>query len=185
MEITERMRHPEVGDEYHSYTYCIRITGASDGCVSYEVKRAGSTEFTEPSMPLSFFRSSLSNMYICGFVPASTDTMEWLNPMLRKRSIDAVHIFLDLIQAGMLRGEVSANDVKHRELAEPNIIGGVFKVLHKFGFRHTDRRVKSTGKQKHARRVDVWEVESYSKLNAAKKEITNVLANIEPQPELF
>jgi len=118
-------------------------------------------------------------------ITEQADSMDWLKPMLQKRSIDAVHVFLDLIQAGLLHGEVSANDVKHRDLAEPNIIGGVFKVLHKFGFKHTDRRVKSTGKQKHARRVDVWEVESYSKLNAAKKEITNVLANAEPQPELF
>lgn len=80
----------------------------------------------------------------------------WLKPLLAKRTPDAIAILMDLVQAGIRNGEASANDIQPRALAEPNIIGGVFKILPRFGFTHTDKRVKTTATRKHARRVDVW-----------------------------
>lgn len=82
----------------------------------------------------------------------------WLKPLLAKRTPDAIAILMDLVQAGLRNGECSANDIQPRALAEPNVIGGVFKILPRFGFTHTDRRVKTTERRKHARRVDVWEL---------------------------
>lgn len=82
----------------------------------------------------------------------------WLRPMLEKRSTDAIRVLLDLLDAGIARGKCSALDVREREYEQPNVIGGVFKMLPKFGFIHTDERVKSTAKRKHARRVDVWKL---------------------------
>ena len=78
--------------------------------------------------------------------------------MLAKRTPDAIRILCDLLQAGLRKGECSANDIRDIKLDQPNIVGGVFRILPKFGFRHTDKRVKTTTERKHARRVDVWEL---------------------------
>lgn len=85
-----------------------------------------------------------------------SDDISWLAPMLNKRSIDFMRCLLDLLEAGLRTGRCSANDIQIRNLQEPNVIGGTFKVLHKFGFVHTDERIKTTAIQKHGRRVDVW-----------------------------
>jgi len=94
----------------------------------------------------------------------SEDT--WLKPLLAKRTPDAIVILADLIQAGLRNGTASANDIQPRALAQPNVVGGVFKVLPKFGFIHTDMRVKTIVPKKHARRVDVWALSNRSKAEA-------------------
>jgi len=100
---------------------------------------------------------------------------EWLIPMLEKRSTDGIRVLLDLLEAGIKNGCVSANDVREREYDEPNIIGGVFKCLHKFGFTHTDQRVKTTKKRKHARRVDVWKLDMHNLALSGRNAITKTL----------
>ena len=94
-------------------------------------------------------------------------TDEWLRPMLAKRSPDAMRVLCDLLEAGLRKGEVSANDVRDVHFDNPKIIGGVFKLLRKFGFTHTDRRVKVIAKRKHGRLVDVWELTERSKAEQA------------------
>ena len=94
-------------------------------------------------------------------------TDEWLQPMLCKRSPDAIRILCDLLEAGIRKGECSALDVRDVKFEQPNIIGGVFKLLKKFGFTHTDRRIKSEVKRKHSRRVDVYELTERSKAEQA------------------
>lgn len=87
----------------------------------------------------------------------------WLKGMLSKRTPDAVRILCDLVEAGLRKGECSANDIRDIVLEEPNIIGGVFKILPKFGFTHTDRREVMKRKKRHGGRVDVWELtDTYS-----------------------
>lgn len=90
----------------------------------------------------------------------------WLRPLLAKRTPDAISILSDLITAGLRTGEASANDIQPRALAQPNVIGGVFKVLPHFGFSHTEKRVKTTATKKHARRVDVWALTDRAKAEA-------------------
>lgn len=80
----------------------------------------------------------------------------WLQGILSKRTPDAVRILCDLIEAGLRKGECSANDVRDVSFEQPNIIGSVFRILPKFGFTHTDRREVTQRARKHKRRVDVW-----------------------------
>lgn len=105
----------------------------------------------------------------------------WLRPMLMKRSPDALRILMDLIEAGLRKGEVSANDIRDIPLEEPNVIGGIFKILPKFGFRHTDKRVKTINAKKHSRRVDVWALETPTLAQKAISHIKTILYPSEGQ----
>lgn len=89
----------------------------------------------------------------------STGYPSWLTGILKKRSLLSLRILLELIEVGLRNGEVSANDVTVETTKENcNTIGATFKILHRFGFEHTDRRVVMKAKRKHKRRSDVWEM---------------------------
>lgn len=113
----------------------------------------------------------------------------WLIPLLQKRSLDGMRILCDLLEAGILKGECSANDIREISLSQPNIIGGVFKILKKFGFKHTERRIKTIAARKHSRRVDVWELENHMLAMKASGEIKKILLDAAfktaEQKELF
>ena len=100
---------------------------------------------------------------------------DWLIPLLQKRSIDAMCILCDLIQAGLKNGCCSANDIRDIKFDQPNIIGGVFKILPKFGFTHTDKRIKTTAKRKHSRRVDVYVLGDWQLAFEAKEAMRNII----------
>jgi len=101
----------------------------------------------------------------------------WLQPLLRKRSPDAIRILCDLLEAGLRKGKCSANDVRDVHFEQVNIIGGVCKVIKKFGFTHTDRREKTIAKRKHSRRVDIYELTDRSKAESALAPMRVVLMN--------
>jgi len=105
---------------------------------------------------------------------------DWCRGIICKRTPDSLRILTDLIEAGLKKGECSANDIQEMELSQPNIIGACFKVLPAVGFRHTDRRVKTTARRKHARRVDVWELADRGRANQF---LTHVRAQLWNQPE--
>ena len=110
-----------------------------------------------------------------------TDQPSWLTGMLSKRTPDAVRCLLDLIEAGLRNGRVSANDIRQQDISEPNVIGGVFKTLPRFGFVHTDERVTTTAKRKHARRVDVWELRDRGKAESYVNALRVHLTSINPE----
>lgn len=95
-----------------------------------------------------------------------TEYPSWLTGLLKKRTPDAIKILADLIRIGLRNGEVSAADLPDYRLDQPNITGGCFKILKRFGFTHTDRRAKTTQPRKHQRRVDVYELTDRSKAEA-------------------
>ncbi len=112
----------------------------------------------------------------------------WLRPLLAKRSPDAVRILCDLLEAGIRKGECSANDVRDTHFEQPNVIGSVFKIIRKFGFIHTERRIKTVIKRKHSRRVDVWELADRSKAENAVTKLRSILLGAVPkqiQQELY
>ncbi len=82
----------------------------------------------------------------------------WLEGMLKKRTPDVLRILGDLTEAGLKKGHCSANDIVHRDLAQPNIIGGVFKTLKSLGFVQTDYREEARFKSQHGRKVFRWEL---------------------------
>jgi len=100
----------------------------------------------------------------------------WLTGILSKRSTTAIRILLELIEVGLAKGEVSANDVTVEVSKEQaNVIGAVFKILHRFGFVHTDRRVKVTARKKHGRRVDVWEMRTPQLAKSMMNHVKSIL----------
>jgi len=107
----------------------------------------------------------------------------WLTGCIRKRTPDALCILSDLLQAGLSKGEVSSNDIRHRDFEQPNIIGCTIRLLPKFGFLHTDRRTKSVGKQKHSRRVDIWTLEHRWKAELALQRMRDVMLKTEPSEQ--
>lgn len=87
------------------------------------------------------------------------DRPAWLTGILKKRSLLALRIILELIEVGLRQGEVSANDITVVYTKdEANTVGACFKILPRFGFVHTDKRVRTETRKKHGRRVDVWEL---------------------------
>lgn len=88
------------------------------------------------------------------------DDFEWLVPFLKKRTADATRVLMDLIEAGLRKGECSPNDLKERDLACSNIIGATFRILPKFGFVQTDRRIRGKYKSQHGRKVYVWRLDN-------------------------
>lgn len=87
----------------------------------------------------------------------------WLQPLLAKRTPDAIRVIIDLVQAGLRNGECSANDVRDVEFDEPNIIGGAFKCLRAIGFVSTNEAIKSTKPHRHAGMILKWKLVDRSK----------------------
>jgi hypothetical protein len=98
-------------------------------------------------------------------------------------------VLCDLLEAGIKNGCCSANDIRDITFNQPNIIGGIFKILPKFGFLHTDRRVKTIARKKHARRVDVWEVKDMAQARDTLDKIQSIILGkakeLIKQQELF
>ena len=87
------------------------------------------------------------------------ETPSWLEGMLHKRSLDALMIITSLVRIGLHNGRVSANDLTASltaQVCHANVIGGCFRVLGKFGFDRSGEFVKSKGKIKHGRYVQIW-----------------------------
>ena len=108
----------------------------------------------------------------------------WLIGCIKKRTPDAIRILMDLLEAGLRNGEVSANDIADRNYVQPNVIGCTMKIIAKFGFNHTDRRIKTTAKKKHARRVDVWVLEHRWKAEMALAHMQHSILNYEPTGQM-
>jgi len=81
----------------------------------------------------------------------------WLRPMLIRWTPQAIRVLMQLVEAGLARGECSPNDITDRYYPEPNVVGAVFKALPKFGFQQADRRINSVHASQHGRKVFVWE----------------------------
>jgi len=110
-------------------------------------------------------------------------TDSWLTGCLSKRSPDAMRILCDLLEAGLRNGTCSANDIRPIVLAQPNVIGCVFKLLKNFGFIHTEKRIKTTAAKKHGRRVDVYLLTDTSKAIEAVNRIRSMLIRTATDPQ--
>lgn len=87
----------------------------------------------------------------------------WLEPILAKRTPDAIRVLTDLVQAGLAKEECSANDVRDVDFSEPNIIGSSFKCLRALGFVSTNEVLKSTKPHRHAGMILKWRLEDRRK----------------------
>jgi len=117
----------------------------------------------------------------------NTDMDSWLRGLLIKRTPDALAVIGDLFEAVQRQGHCSANDIRDRTFDEPNIIGGVFRILPKFGVTSCGERLKTTAKRKHARRVDKYLVTDHARFRASLSAVRGLLLEAagEKQGELF
>ena len=115
-----------------------------------------------------------------------TESDSFVKPTLMKYPLDVQRILLDLIEAGLSKGECSANDIRPIDLKQVNVTGCVFKILRKFGFAYNGRHTYTTAKQKHRREVKVWELAEPLKAQVVVnvlKPLINAAAN--QQQQLF
>ena len=106
----------------------------------------------------------------------------WCKGIIRKRSIDALRVLLDLLDAGLMRGYCTANDIKHRDMMESKLIGACFKVLPGMGFR-IDRaqQVVCTNPKSHGRWIPKWILDDRWKADQAHLWIGDHILCSEPR----
>lgn len=108
------------------------------------------------------------------------DDERWLDGLLAKHSLDAIRVLADLVEAGLFKGECSANDLKTRDFDQPNIIGGAFKLLRSVGFVSTDRIAKAQAGPRHAGLILVWELAERWRAEAFVKRARGLLLGVKP-----
>ena len=87
------------------------------------------------------------------------DFPSWLRGVITKRTPDVLKVMMDLCQAGLERGRVSANDI-HTEVTKGCAVGASFKIIKRLGFVNTGT-VIARDKSKpgsHGSVVFVWEL---------------------------
>jgi len=86
-----------------------------------------------------------------------TEQPAWLVGILKKRSLKALQILLQLIEAGLRNGQCSPNDI-HIPLTkeEHNVVGATFKILPRFGFQQSNQRIKPRKAKSNGRKVYLW-----------------------------
>jgi len=98
-------------------------------------------------------------------------------------------VLLQLIEAGLRRGECSPNDITIEYTKdECKVIGAVFKLLKRFGFVQLDQRIKNTNPASNGRKVHVWELQNRYKAELYVKHLRKELisqTNDEPQLTLW
>ena len=85
-----------------------------------------------------------------------------IDNMIMKRTPDSISILMDCLEAGLRKGEITANDIKDKEWAEPNVVGGSMRAcLPACGFRIDRSRphIKAIAKKKNGRMLPVWVLE--------------------------
>lgn len=113
-------------------------------------------------------------------MPENIELEGWARGVLNKRGPDAVRILMDLLQAGLRNGRATANDVGNYSLAEPNVIGGVFKLLPYCGF-VCDRNqppIQTEERRKHKRWIPVWTLVDTRKAVAVMDQFRAVMLGV-------
>jgi len=87
----------------------------------------------------------------------TTNIEAWARGCISKRTPDALSILSDILNAGLYKGQITANDVQDKVYSEPNIIGSTFRLLPRLGFRcDYTQMVKAQGRKKHGRNLPTW-----------------------------
>lgn len=106
----------------------------------------------------------------------------WLSGILRKRTPDSMRILCDLLEAGLRKGNASANDVRQTDFEQKNIIGATMKLLRKFGFEHQGGHTYTVAKQKHRREIKIWILINRQKAETTISKMRSILLDEVKQP---
>ena len=111
----------------------------------------------------------------------------WCSGVIQKHKADGVRVCCDLLEAGLRRGYVTANDIRDVYFSEPNVIGGIFKsCMRGCGFTKTKETEKAQAKKKHGRDLPIWIlINSNMARQALNKLAGHLIAVGNDQPELF
>lgn len=107
----------------------------------------------------------------------------WLAGILRKRTPDSMRVLADLLEAGLRKGECTANDVRQTDFAEKNIIGATMKLLRNFGFEYRGGHTHTIAKQKHRREIKIWVLIDRRKAEEILITFRRTLLNAMPEPK--
>ncbi len=102
----------------------------------------------------------------------------WCTGILNKRGADGVRVCMDILEAGLKKGRVTANDVRDVTFDQPNIIGGIFKgCMLKCGFRKLDPHrdpepwsEKAVASKKNGRELQIWILADHHKALKAMRQ---------------
>lgn len=107
----------------------------------------------------------------------------WVKGLIDKYPVETLRLLAALCEAGLKRGEASANDLSEQVYPHPNVVGAVFKTLRRVGFEKTDRIMASTRPASHASFVLVWRLVAPDKATAFLMQCRSVLARLTGQPK--
>ena len=119
----------------------------------------------------------------------SKDLPDWAVGCINKHSTDAVRVILDILEAGLKRGEVSSNDVSlatRERFAQPKVIGAIMKsCMHGMGFKQKTVHasggktyylmLKSNVEKAHGRMVAVWELSDHLDALKARRKFSDMI----------
>jgi len=103
----------------------------------------------------------------------------WLNGIITKRPLEILQVLCDLLDAGIRNGYCSTNDIQARSWSKPQVVGATFKLLNNLGFKQLDKRIDSTTKSSHGRKIHIWELEFRCKAEQAKAQVGMALVKTE------
>jgi hypothetical protein len=110
----------------------------------------------------------------------------WLQGIICNRSTDMLRVLLELLDAGLSKGTVSALDIPDgvkAALPQPNVIGADFKLLPKLGFVATGERIRMPQSTTHRRFVSVYRLDEPAKARKfVSKARAQLLALMPPAP---
>ena len=118
----------------------------------------------------------------------TVENERWLPGVIQKHTPDVLKVLMDLAQAGLERGRVSANDI-HTVVSDSHAVGAAYKLIKRLGFVNTGT-VIARDKSKpgsHGSVVFVWELRERAKAEAfvsACREHLLGIAKQEKQPYL-
>ncbi len=108
-----------------------------------------------------------------------------IDGMIRKRTPDAISILSDLLEAGLKKGEITANDVRSREFVESRIIGGTMRAcLPACGFVvDRSKQVQTTSEKAHKRWIPTWILEERWKAEQVQKRMQAIAFDLMGTPD--
>ena len=94
----------------------------------------------------------------------------WVRPLVAKYPLETLRLLTLLCEAGLRRGETSANDLDSQEYTHPKVVGGTFKVLKRVGFTPSGRIIPATRPRSNGRPVQVWTLTDGSRVEEFLRE---------------
>ncbi len=108
-----------------------------------------------------------------------------IDNMIAKRTADSMSVLTDCLEAGIRNGKLTANDIRDKGFAEPNVIGGTMRAcLPGCGFVvDRTRMIQTKAEKKHSRWIPTWILEEPGKAQAVLDRMKKLQFDLIGTPE--